>query len=222
MLNINELETRWRKHKIKEYTPLAVIALITVLIGIFSIYVVSTQQVETQKEPSTLKADSKQEEEQKKEITQSSKALKKVTLAPSFKFISNIDNDIELDKKKEEKVKKKKYVEKTNTILIKRQSTQEDISYVIKRFKNNNDPALSLFIAKKYYELGEYDSSYNYALTTNQIDDSIDDSWLIFSKSLVKLNRKKEAIKVLKKYIKHSNSSQAKLLLRDIMSGKFR
>lgn len=113
-------------------------------------------------------------------------------------------------------------IEKKAIINIERKDTYDDIRHVIKRFKTNNSPALSLFIAKKYYQLQEYDKSYNYALITNKINNNIEASWIIFAKSLIKLNKKDMAIKTLQKYINHSHSSQAKLLLDEILSGKFK
>ncbi|QFR49017.1 hypothetical protein FJR48_04470 [Sulfurimonas lithotrophica] len=107
-------------------------------------------------------------------------------------------------------------------ITISKRETQNDIQDVIKRFKKNNNPALSLFVAKKYYKLGDYEKAYNYALITNEINNEIEQSWIIFAKSLVKLNKKDLAIKTLKKYIRHSHSGNAKVLLEDIKSGKFR
>jgi hypothetical protein len=113
-------------------------------------------------------------------------------------------------------------VAKANSITIKRQNTQNDIQHVIKRFKKSNNPALSLFIAKKYYELKNYNKAYNYALITNQINDDIEESWIIFVKSLVKLNKKDKAIKILKEYIEFSHSNRAKILLNNIKSGKMK
>lgn len=107
-------------------------------------------------------------------------------------------------------------------IKITVKTSKKDIEDVIKRFKKNNNPALSLFIAKKYYELGEYDKSYNYALMTNEINKDIEASWIIFSKSLVKLHKKKMAIKTLKQYIRQSGSDKARRLLNNIEIGKFK
>lgn len=111
---------------------------------------------------------------------------------------------------------------KPKSIKIKRRNNQDDINYVIKRFNNSNDPQLSLFISKKYYDMKEYKKAYNYALITNKIDKQIEDSWLIFAKSLVKLKRKDMSIKILNQYIKQSKSDQAKILLNEITSGKFK
>lgn len=107
----------------------------------------------------------------------------------------------------------------SKNINIKRQNTQEDIELVIKRFKKSNNPALSLFIAKTYYEMGDYNLAYNYALITNGLDNNIEASWIIFTKSLVKLDQKDKAIATLKEYLKHSNSTNAKTLLDELVSG---
>jgi len=116
----------------------------------------------------------------------------------------------------------KQEIRNSVSINVSRETAQEDINQVIKRFKVNNNPALSLFIAKKYYELGEYNKSYNYALITNEINSNIEASWIIFTKSLVKLNEKDMAIKTLRTYYNHSNSNKAKILLDEIITGKFK
>ena len=108
-------------------------------------------------------------------------------------------------------------------IDIKRKTDkQSDIQHVIARFKKSNSPALSLFIAKSYYEQGDYNQAYNYALVTNQIDNNIEASWIVFAKSLVKMGQKEKAISTLKEYIKHSKSNNAKTLLDEIVLGNMR
>lgn len=111
--------------------------------------------------------------------------------------------------------------QKAKKIVIARETSIEDIKDAEKRFKKNNNPALSLFLAKQYYARGDYSKSYNYALITNQLDKDNEDSWLIFSRSLVKLGKTKLAKKALNEYIKFSHSSNAELLLDDITTGKF-
>jgi len=113
-------------------------------------------------------------------------------------------------------------IEKVHKINIERHNAKDDIAEIIQRFKKNNNPALSLFVAKKYYELREYKKAYNYALMTNKINNEIESSWIIFAKSLVKLGEKDMAMKTLKAYIRSSDSNNAQLLLEEIRSGKFR
>jgi len=106
-------------------------------------------------------------------------------------------------------------------IVIAKQTSLQDIRDAETRFQKNNSPALSLFLAKQYYALEDYSKSYNYALVTNQLDKEIEDSWLIFSRSLVKLGKPELAKKALREYIKFSHSNNAELLLDDITTGKF-
>lgn len=127
-----------------------------------------------------------------------------------------------IEPKKEEIEEITVNIDKKSSISIARKDEMEDIAHVIKRFNVNHNPALSLFVAKKYYQLGNYEQAYNYALITNDIKNDIEDSWLVFSKSLVKLNKKEMAIETLKKYISHSHSSQARQLLDEIQAGKFK
>lgn len=243
MLNVNDLEKRWLNYKIKYYIPHIVI--ITSL-SIVSILIYSIQNDKLFNKYTLVDKIINEDVKEKHEIktkqdetivyTTKKSNNQQLILTPSLNFISNIkhnsishyeNNTIYKKPKKKEiqakkqKPKKIKNVEK-KTIKINRQNAQKDISQVIKRFEKNNNPALSLFIAKKYYELGDYHKSYNYALITNEINDNIDASWIVFIKSLTKLNKKDEAIRTLKKYIEHSHSSQAKILLDEIISGKFK
>ncbi len=163
---------------------------------------------------------------------------KKVVIEPSLDFLQEIEkNNVEkkiVPKSKPkitikepvqtqiQVIKKERVQKKENSVKITRQNTHTDIQAVINRFEKNHNPALSLFIARQYYKIKEYKKSYNYALKTNEINNNIEDSWIIFAKSLVKLQNKKVAVKMLKKYISHSNSYKASILLDEINSGKFR
>ncbi|WP_373003380.1 hypothetical protein [Sulfurimonas sp.] len=266
MLNVNDLEKRWRKYKVKSYIPHIVIlislSIIFIIISTIKDYETFDNNTIVEEKKITLTEEKENNKtkiiidqnitEARVEKTVKEKVYenRKLVFTPSLNFMSNIkhssisryENDEEklnniYNKPKQkdipkQKVQKHKPIELIEVIEIKeeekkhiqidRQNTQEDISHVIKRFKKNNNPALSLFVAKKYYELGDYHKSYNYALITNEINDNIDASWIIFSKSLVKLNEKNEAIRMLKRYIEHSHSNQAKILLEEIKSGKFK
>ena len=129
---------------------------------------------------------------------------------------------IDIQQSKPKMTVKTEEPEKRKIITIERRDSQKDIKEIISRFKKNNNPALSLFVAKKYYELGNYEQAYNYALITNGINNDIEESWLIFAKSLVKLHKRDMAIKTLAEYIKYSHSGNARILLNDIKSGKFK
>ncbi|WP_345970860.1 hypothetical protein WCX72_03220 [Sulfurimonas sp. HSL1-6] len=104
-------------------------------------------------------------------------------------------------------------------MTILRDDDMKDIQDVIARFKKSKNPILSLFVAKRYYNIGNYQQAYNYALITNELDSTIEDSWLIFAKSLYKMDQKEMAIKTLKSYIQESSSVKAKITLDQMEKG---
>lgn len=100
--------------------------------------------------------------------------------------------------------------------------TKLDIDSVERRFKETSNPALGLFIARYYYDHGNYTDAYNFALKTNSINNKMDESWIIFAKSLVKLGKVDQAKKTLQVYIGESNSDGARALLDSIERGSFK
>ncbi len=295
MININELESRHKKYKLKSYIPYAIILVSLFVILIMILYLLNSKTLEKTKIKNTIETPKKvllkkelpiqivkiqdvnksKKEKPAETITQAIKKSKPITkqkiivekvilkqqvlpqsttklvISPSLNFMKNMEQNAlpyydskdtfaEVPKKVnstyQESSEEEKPTEKTvatlkekipeestqSTILIQRRNSYQDIEHVIKRFKKNNNPALSLFVAKKYYELQEYDKSYNYALITNDINNEIEASWIIFAKSLVKLNKKEQAIITLTKYINHSDSSSAKILLDNIKTGAFK
>jgi predicted Zn-dependent protease len=106
-------------------------------------------------------------------------------------------------------------------MIINKKRDKQDISKIIERFKEDKNPKLSLFIAKHYYTNKEYYRAYNYALTTNKLNPNLEDSWIIFVKSLYKLDQVDRAISTLQTYTKHSDSQKAEILLIQFKEGKF-
>ncbi|MFA6188005.1 MAG: CDC27 family protein [Sulfuricurvum sp.] len=96
---------------------------------------------------------------------------------------------------------------------VKRGDLAFNIHEIEERFKNNSNPNLGLYIAHYHYEHGNYAEAYNYALRTNAINNTLEENWLIFAKSLVKLGKKDQAKKTLQLYISNSNSDSAKSYL---------
>jgi len=243
MTNVDELEKRWIQYKIKSYLRDKRVLFLFIVILIVALFfsfnktskvqseIKSSLHVEKKiKENEVLndKKATKQETIKKKEVNKSSIVSKeKLVLSPSMSFMEKIDIKKTLLVKHKSQIKtakeKTKIINaKNESINFKRTTSQSDIESVRKRFEQNNNPALSLFIAKKYYELGEYNKAYNYALITNKINNDIEDSWIIFAKSLVKFGEKEKALKTLNKYVNHSDSDEAQQLLREIISGEFK
>jgi len=99
--------------------------------------------------------------------------------------------------------------------------TNSDAAYeeVEKRFLVSQDIDDSLFLAKSYYDKGNYQRAEYWALETNKLDESLEESIFIFVKAKVKLGNKVEALNMLKHYIKKSDSEDAKNLLYQLQNG---
>jgi len=127
---------------------------------------------------------------------------------------------IGFDSKEKNKIKKK-----YEDVLIPKQSKQdievsEKIAEIEERFKTYQDPKDSLKLAKIYYKKGDYKKAESWAVSTNNIDGDIEESWLIFAKSRAKQGFRKDAIKVLQSYYDETNSPKAKALLVKLRFGK--
>jgi tetratricopeptide (TPR) repeat protein len=108
---------------------------------------------------------------------------------------------------------------KSSNFSINIKEEEADIQEVITRFKNNKNPALSLFVAKRFYAIKNYPEAYNYALLTNNINSDIEESWLIAAKSLNKLGKKEESIRLLNQFIGKSHSIRGTMILEQIKNG---
>ena len=87
---------------------------------------------------------------------------------------------------------------------------------VAKRFADTSDTDDSLFLARTYYEKGNNKKAIYWALETNKVNSNIEESWLIFAKAKARSGHKSEAVRILSSYIKRTNSSEAKALLRKL------
>jgi hypothetical protein len=270
MVDVHELEKRWKRYKIKQFLPYAILLFSAITAGVILLFIQSSKEESLQ--PNTSKDIIKQHpiveknevkiqkpkvQKNKPQVVQKApqpaEDSSKTVLKPSLNFLKKLKNDtvvpqtlpetpvavpqeqvVHVEQKQNVKKEQNLQEEFEEEIEPQEEERQEpkvkievkptsakEIEQIVRRFKKTNNPILSLFIAKKYYEMGNYNQSYNYALITNQIDNTIEDSWIIFAKSLVKLKQKGRAIKILKAYISKSDSNKAKILLDNIKTGKF-
>ena len=267
MLNVQELERKWIRYKVKSYFFYIIFSLLAVvIILISSFYYFKTLKVNNKDTtPSAHKVIKNIEQNNSLKATSVNAIIPiasndKLVLQPSLSFVDNMNysantsyndhpNSIPETKMKDLIEPKAKHIPEkiavkvpnaplvttsqnnaytpikevqAKKLNIEVHSADDDLQDVIKRFKKTNNPTLGIFLAKRYYDMQKYNLSYNYALLTNQIDNKLDMSWIIFTKSLVKLGQKDMAIKTLKTYIKDSDSQQATVLLDEIESGRFK
>ncbi|MEN8146370.1 MAG: hypothetical protein ABFR02_01980 [Campylobacterota bacterium] len=106
--------------------------------------------------------------------------------------------------------------------LGKKNTSEDELKSVIKRFNKSEKPALGLFIAKKYYDQGKYEEAYKYAKQTYRLNPNIEDGVVLYSQCLAKLGKSDIAVSRLKAYIKKSGSIKARALLNEIQKGNFK
>jgi len=119
---------------------------------------------------------------------------------------------------------KKRIKKKYEDILIPKQSQEEiaekeKVAEVEERFKESQDPQDSLYLARYYYNKKEYKKAESWAVSTNNIDGDIEESWLIFAKARAKQGFRVDAIKVLQSFYDETNSVKAKKLLDKLRRG---
>lgn len=240
MLDISKLERRWLKYKIKNILPYLLIFIIIGIIGVVvpfffpkkspSTAAITSKkapvQVKTPISPATKNNDEAMVLEPSMHFMQSMDAQSNpvtntASIAPSSIKPVPIQKNLSATVASLPpigpsvvpppaiKVPQPSVV-KGKLTSIKRDDAAFDIHEVENRFKENSNPNLGVYLAKYHYDHGNYSEAYNYALKTNSINNNIEDSWLIFSKSLVKLGKEEQAKKTLQLYISNSNSQNAK------------
>lgn len=250
MLDIHTLERRWLKYKIKSYLPHIITLLSAVLLFIALAYTWSDSDVavpDTKKdEPlqhtdSMTKNSAPSEEntsvvlEPSMEFVQSFQTSQNAPVQPAVKTVPTTINKPQNDAPPVPKVlsmpemapakplpPKAVSSPADKPLSLNRNDSKLDIESIERRFKETSNPSLGLFIARYHYDHGNYSEAYNVSLKTNTLNSKIEESWIIFSKSLVKLGKPDQAKKTLQLYISESNSEAARSLLDSIERGNFK
>ncbi len=202
MHEYEELYIRWKRYRLKrKLLFLSLIVLATTLLSY--LYLKTTKPTKLTKPKQNYTQDillPSKEFEKKLSTTLPKKAYKKV---------------------KKHKQHKTKPLPKPKKEILLTQNTL-DIESIKKEFEKNPQPSKALFIARYYYDKKQYKKSLLWSLKANELDKKSEESWLLFAKSLVKTGKRNKAIRLLQLYIRKSHSPQAKILLKDILTGAFR
>jgi len=237
MLDVKDLEDRWKKYNVKRKRPfyigIVVVLISTVILSVntnikqFYHDIVSKVQVFGHQDStnslfnnnlltSTIKSQYLLNDKLTiLELNGESKGNNNV-----FSKNSNVSKSLTpLDEDElfvDDDIQKPIITKKTVKIIkIANSSAYRDVEKRFKRSHNIND---SIFLANIYYQKKNYKKAIYWAEQTNKLDNNIEESWLIFAKSKYKLGHKNEAIHVLRAYIRRSNSYEAKKLLKKLTS----
>jgi len=235
MLDIEELEQQWKRYNRKRKKPFYLISLLILILSIGTGYVIhnkiklndlnikhifisspNIQELNTSKKISISKENS---QKVSKKIYLLNDFIKEMNLVSKHQTSEPSDNlnpldqdDLYIEKDISKPIIKKKRI---NIIKVSNNNAYRDVERRFKRSHNIND---SIFLANMYYKKRNYKKAIYWSMQTNKLDNNIEESWLIFAKSKVKLGKTNEAIRVLKAYIKRSNSYEARKLLKKIMN----
>ena len=138
---------------------------------------------------------------------------------------SNLESEKNTTNKEElEEIDNNKEVEKENKkpkIVISSKKV-DNLKYLKDRYDQTGRAFYAVLISKEYYKRGLYLKSLKWATIANNIDNSNEDSWIMFAKNKVKLHKKDEAIKALNAFLKVNSSKKVRVMLNDIETGVFK
>ncbi|MEY3089806.1 MAG: hypothetical protein RL113_122 [Pseudomonadota bacterium] len=224
MHNIGQLEAQWKRYKRKKRRPLYLSIVIVVAFTALVIWMIKNNQtislhvfkkdvsVALQTPSSVFEnhanshllvdgfitaLDEEESDERSDEVDLDEDLL--ANMPPNKRY--------EISQKKPIRHQDKIHLEVTDSSNV---SAYQDIE---KRFLQNPDIDDALFLSKGYYRQGQYEKAAYWALETNKLDESLEESILIFVKSKVKLKHSNEATSILRNYIEKSNSPKAVELL---------
>lgn len=251
MLDVKKLERRWLKYKVRTYFPLIAGFIVLISIAGTSLILLSSDPKPSVKSDIAPKSSNASVQKASTEATSPVVEENTTWIEPSMNFVntftvepaSSIQPSTPVNTKVYNKgvspsaVPSSPYVQEVpsnpiqpiqksikneSPMAINRNETKLEIEALERRFKENSNSNLGVFIAKYYYDHGNYNESLNYALKTNEINNNLEDSWIIFAKSLAKLGKTDQAKKTLKIYLDQSNSESAKNLLNSLEQGGFK
>jgi len=231
MYDLKPLEEEWEKYHKKKRLPLYIGILLGVLLIIMTILLVyydmfskeiiekNVDKVENTKSV-VIKSDNKVIDNTSKNELEKIIVKTKDMNKPLEMVVDNIPI---LEEESSKEILKENVIDKPKKKMhlnIIESSSLDAYKDVEERFFKSRDVDDSLFLAKSYYRKGLYKKSEYWALQTNKINSTIDDSWIIFAQSKIKLGQKNEAMSILQNYIKRTGSERAKNILLKIKANR--
>ena len=204
MYDVDKLERDWIKYKRKKLllplVGLLVIALILIVVVYMKFFNIGLSNPKASKNSPNLKQN---------KILASQDYNKQTSNKTAHNYLNDSPTQTNTHERKKIKI--------VITERKKGSNIAQDIESRYKSSPNTND---SMFLAKYYYDRGDYAKAEKWAYETNKLDSNIEDSWLIFAKAQAKQGKRLEALKILKTFYDKSGSQKARNLIDNIRRGK--
>jgi len=97
-------------------------------------------------------------------------------------------------------------------------SENNEISMLKENFNKSKNPEIALKRARKCYQDKRYSDTIKWALSANNLDSSIEESWVMFAKAKYMLKQKDDALRALEEYNKNKNKPEINELINKIKS----
>jgi len=117
-------------------------------------------------------------------------------------------------RKTKKEIKKPKNVPKPKTV---KKTVHKQKSVIAKNLPSYKT---CISLSKKFYEKGEYKNALKWAKNANIQDNRLPESWILSAKSLYKLGKKEEALKILEIYYSYHKDDKIKKLIRELNEKK--
>ena len=98
-------------------------------------------------------------------------------------------------------------------------SATNEESVLREQFVKTNNPTIALELARLNFRNNNFKEAIKWSLAANDIDNSLEESWIIFAKSKYKLKQSDDAVKALREYNKNLNKASINELINKIKSG---
>lgn len=201
MYKISELEDKWKRYN-RSRIIVYLLSVVSVLLVIL-MFVMSIKGMWSDEDTNTEKTTSKMSKQGHQ--SNNNAKMNKDEIRIKYK-----DEEVERATRKSKKINLKITKDKENRIKI---------AEIKKRFEFAQDPQDSIYLARYYESRGEYAEAEKWALETNRIDNTIEDSWLIFARAKAKQGKKSDALKALDAYYQSTSSKKAGNLIDKIKRG---
>ncbi len=94
------------------------------------------------------------------------------------------------------------------------------IKEIKSRFPETKDYNDAIYLARYYYKKHQYKKAAKWAMNANVVDNSAEESWLIYAKAEAKRGYRAQALRILQNYYDRSGSESAKILIDKIRKGE--
>ncbi len=144
-----------------------------------------------------------------KEVQPVKKVIKQESVTPKI-VASKPESKVVISTTKTQKHKSKKlYISSQNL---------KSLSFIKKKFYATNNIAFSTLLSRKFLEAKKYDKALKWALISNEINSQASESWILFAKAKLALNKPDDALNALNEYMKNNNSTRVMEFIKDIKS----